>query len=83
VKTVRLAALIATCAVSAAVPSQALAAGSPSSQITPTPPSRLSPPKSTTPGSLPDTGLNLLPETIAGVALLGAGVGLRARRSRA
>jgi LPXTG-motif cell wall-anchored protein len=60
-----------------------LAAGSPSSQLTPTAPSRLSTPKSTTSGSLPNTGLNLLPETIAGVALLGAGVGLRARRSRA
>jgi hypothetical protein len=34
-------------------------------------------------GSLPDTGLNLLPETVLGIALVGAGVGLRLHRSRA
>jgi hypothetical protein len=83
VKSVRLAALIVTCAIGVAAPGQALAAGSPSSQITPTAPSRLSTPKPAASGTLPNTGLNLLPETIAGAALLAAGVGLRARRVRA
>ncbi len=34
-------------------------------------------------GNLPNTGLNLLPETVAGLLLLATGVGMRVRRSRA
>jgi hypothetical protein len=59
------------------------------SQITPTAPARLSPTTtvmtSTTGssnGTLPNTGLNLLPETLMGCALLLVGAGLRYRRSR-
>lgn len=57
------------------------------SQITPTAPSRLSSTTTSTTGSsggtLPDTGLNLLPETLMGCALVLVGAGLRYRRSRA
>jgi len=90
VKPIRPALILATAAL-AAVPVPALAAGAPSSQITPTAPSGLTTPTTattpgvttTTSGNLPNTGLNLLPETVAGLALVGAGIGLRARRSRA
>jgi LPXTG-motif cell wall-anchored protein len=81
VKSVRLATIIAAAAVSVTLPGQALAAGSPSSQITSTAPARLTQTR-TTSAALPNTGLNLMPETVVGLALLGAGVGLRARRSR-
>lgn len=93
-KSARLTALIATAAVSLATPAGALAAGHPTaahqattrttSQISKTAPSRLGHHpghKHTSP--LPDTGLNLLPETVAGLLMLSAGVGLRAHRSRA
>lgn len=67
-----------------------------SSQITPTAPSRLTttaaavtttttPPATTTSaqrGPLPNTGYDLLPETLLGICLVGAGVGLRVRRAR-
>ncbi len=59
------------------------------SQITPTAPSRLSSITTTTSktrspdGTLPDTGLDLLPETLLGCALVLVGAGLRYRRSRA
>jgi hypothetical protein len=33
-------------------------------------------------GSLPNTGYDLLPETVLGLTLVGAGVGLRLRRAR-
>ncbi|HUY58333.1 MAG TPA: hypothetical protein VMV16_01365 [Solirubrobacteraceae bacterium] len=33
-------------------------------------------------GTLPNTGLDLLPETVLGVALVGVGVGLRVHHSR-
>lgn len=93
-KPLRFAAAIASVGVSLLAPAGALAAGSTttSSQITPTAPSRLT---TTTPaatatsggtatpaGTLPNTGYDLLPETVAGIALVGAGVGLRLRRSR-
>jgi hypothetical protein len=70
-----------------------------SSQITPTAPSRLtttsttpttpttvtSSPTGTTGhgATLPNTGYDLLPETLIGFALVGVGVGLKLRRSRA
>jgi LPXTG-motif cell wall-anchored protein len=58
-----------------------------SSQITPTAPSRLTTTgdaTTTTPqhGPLPNTGYDLLPETVLGLALVGAGVVLRVRRTR-
>jgi hypothetical protein len=60
------------------------------SQITPTAPSRLSSTTTTNTtttgspdGTLPDTGLDLLPETLMGCALVLIGAGLRYRRSRA
>jgi LPXTG-motif cell wall-anchored protein len=71
--------VIFTCAIAAAAPTQALAAGTSTSQITPTAPSRLDQ-SSQQRGQLPMTGANLLPETLIGVTLVGAGVGLRARR---
>ncbi len=56
-------------------------------QITPTAPSRLSSTTTSTTGpaggTLPDTGLNLLPLTLIGCALVLLGAGLRYRRSRA
>lgn len=73
------------------MPAGVLAAGSTtttSSQITPTAPSRLT---TTSPaatgttsqrGTLPNTGYDLLPETLLGLALVGTGVGLRLRRAR-
>ena len=77
------------------MPVGALAAGSTtttSSQITPTAPSRLTTTSVTTPatatsttrqgGTLPNTGYDLLPETLLGLTLVGAGVGLRLRRAR-
>lgn len=79
------------------MPAGALAAGSTtttSSQITPSAPSRLTtttPPATTAPsatttaaprGPLPNTGYDLLPETLLGLTLVGAGVGLRLRRAR-
>jgi len=78
-------------------PAGALAAGSTtttSSQITPTAPARLTTPSATPTtvtststdnrsATLPNTGYDLLPETLIGVALVGVGVGLRFRRSRA
>ncbi|MGH2863462.1 MAG: hypothetical protein ACRDLT_18450 [Solirubrobacteraceae bacterium] len=72
------------------MPVGAVAAGSTtttSSQITPSAPSRLtttSATVTTTPqrGSLPNTGYDLLPETVLGLVLVGAGVGLRLRRVR-
>ena len=73
------------------MPVGAIAAGSTtttSSQITPTAPSRLTttmPAATTTAeprGSLPNTGYDLLPETLLGLTLVGAGVGLRLRRAR-
>jgi hypothetical protein len=90
VKSFRFAAAIASVGVSLAMPAGAVAAGSTTttaSQITPTAPSRLT---STTPapaaagphGTLPNTGYDLLPETLLGLTLLGAGVGLRLRRAR-
>jgi hypothetical protein len=97
VKSFRFAAAIASVGVSLAMPVGAVAAGSTtstSSQITPTAPSRLTTtsatptttsatPTSTAPrGSLPNTGYDLLPETLLGLTLLGAGVGLRLRRAR-
>jgi hypothetical protein len=59
------------------------------SQITPTAPSRLSSTTSSTSttgssgGTLPNTGLDLFPETLLGFALVMLGVGLRYRRFRA
>ena len=86
-KSIRIATPIVALVIAVAAPAQALASGPGSSQITPTAPSRLTTttttPTSTTAGSLPDTGLNLMPETVAGLALLGVGVGLRTRRFRA
>lgn len=73
------------------MPVGALAAGSTSttsSQITPSAPSRLTtttPAGSTTAAPrapLPNTGYDLLPETLLGLTLVGAGVGLRLRRAR-
>ena len=68
------------------MPFGALAAGSTtttSSQITPTAPSRLTTTTTAAPaGSLPNTGYDLLPETLLGLTLVGAGVGLRLRRAR-
>lgn len=61
----------------AAAPAPALAASSATSRLTAKPPSRLA---RTQHGNLPMTGTDLLPETLVGLALLGAGVGLRARR---
>ena len=67
------------------MPVGALAAGSTtttSSQITPTAPSRLTTTTTAAPsGSLPNTGSDLLPETLLGLTLVGAGVGLRLRRA--
>lgn len=98
VKTSRFAAAIVSIGISLATPAGALAAGSTStsSQITPTAPSRLTTTATTTTentttaatgttpqrGTLPNTGYDLLPETLLGVLLVGAGVGLRLRRSR-
>jgi hypothetical protein len=90
VKSFRFAAAIASVGISFAMPTGALAAGSTpttSSQITPTAPSRLT---ATTPGHgartprgpLPNTGYDLLPETLLGLTLVGAGAGLRLRRAR-
>lgn len=80
----RLAAATALVAISLTVPAWALGAGSASttSQITPTAPARLTstPPKT---GQLPDTGYDLLPETALGLLLLGAGLAVRLRHSRA
>ena len=59
-----------------------------SSQITPTAPSRLTTTSATATstaspsGSLPNTGYDLLPETLLGLTLVGAGVALRLRRAR-
>jgi hypothetical protein len=72
------------------MPAGALAAGSTStsSQITPTAPARLTTTAATTTrsaaqrGTLPDTGYELLPETVLGLTLVGVGVGLRVRRAR-
>ncbi len=91
VKSLRFAAAIAWVGVSLAMPAGAVAAGSTtttSSQITPTAPSRLTTTTATatgttTPrGSLPNTGYDLLPETVLGLVLVGAGVGLRLHRAR-
>jgi hypothetical protein len=95
VKSARLTALIVSAAIFLALPALALAAGHPTaapavntgtststtSQLTSTAPARLTNhPGHKSSATLPNTGLNLLPETIAGVLLLGAGIGLRARR---
>lgn len=75
------------------MPAGALASGSTtttSSQITPTAPARLTTSATTTStatttapgGALPNTGYDLLPETLLGLTLVGAGVGLRLRRAR-
>jgi len=64
-------------AVLAVLPSEALASGSSTSQITQKAPSRLSKAQQ---GNLPMTGSDLLPEAVVGLALVGAGVGLRVRR---
>lgn len=91
VKSFRFAAAIASVGVSLAMPAGVLAAGSTtttSSQITPTAPSRLtttSPAATSTTsqrGTLPNTGYDLLPETLLGLVLVGTGVGLRLRRAR-
>ena len=95
VKSLRFAAAIASVGVSLAMPAGSLAAGSTtttSSQITPTAPSRLTTTTATTPatatsstaqgGTLPNTGYDLLPETVLGLTLVGAGVALRLRRAR-
>jgi hypothetical protein len=95
----RFAALIASVGILFTVPAGALASGSTtttSSQITPTAPSRLttSSPTVTTVSSdstgttghattLPNTGYDLFPETLIGFVLVGVGVGLKLRRSRA
>lgn len=90
-KSFRFAAAIASVGVSLAMPAGAPAAGSTtntSSQITPTAPSRLTTSTATstsrTPerGTLPNTGYDLLPETVLGLTLVGAGVVLRVRRTR-
>jgi hypothetical protein len=44
-------------------------------------PKRADPPPATAHANLPYTGLNLLPETLIGVALVGTGIALRARRA--
>jgi hypothetical protein len=90
VKSLRFAAAIASVGISLAMPAGALATGSTtttSSQITPTAPSRLTTTPATTTsttsqGALPNTGYNLLPETVLGLTLVGAGIGLRLRRAR-
>jgi hypothetical protein len=91
VKSFRFAAAIASVGISLAMPAGVLAAGSTtttSSQITPTAPSRLTTTSATATsttsqsGTLPNTGYDLLPETILGLTLVGAGVGLRLRRAR-
>ena len=87
VKSFRFAAATFSIGVSLAMPTGALAAGSTTtpSQITPTAPSRLTTTTtSATPqrGSLPNTGYDLLPETVLGLTLVGAGLGLRLRRTR-
>jgi hypothetical protein len=90
VKSLRFAAAIASVGISLAMPAGALAAGSTtttSSQITPTAPSRLTTTSATATsttsrGTLPNTGYDLFPETVLGLALVGAGVGLRLRRAR-
>jgi hypothetical protein len=95
----RFAAAIASVGVLLVTPAGALASGSTtttSSQITPTAPSRLTTTSATattvtsssagTTGhsaTLPNTGYDLLPETLIGFALVGVGVGLKLRRSRA
>jgi hypothetical protein len=90
-KSLRFAAAIASVGISLATPAWALAAGSTtttSSQITPTAPSRLTTTSATATstttqaGTLPNTGYDLLPETILGLTLVGAGIGLRLRRAR-
>jgi hypothetical protein len=94
----RFAATIASVGILLAMPSAALASGSTtttSSQITPTAPSRLTTTSATvttvtgstgTTGptaALPNTGYDLLPETLIGFALVGVGLGVKLRRSRA
>lgn len=89
-KSFRFAAAIASVGVSLAMPVGAVAAGSTTSttsQITPTAPSRLTPTSASATGaaprgSLPNTGYDLLPETVLGLTLVGAGIGLRLRRAR-
>lgn len=87
-KSFRFAAAIASVGVSLVMPVGAVAAGSTTttSPITPSPPSRLTTTSPTVTsqqrGSLPNTGYDLLPETVLGLTLVGAGVGLRLRRAR-
>jgi hypothetical protein len=83
VKPIRLTALIVAAAISVAIPAGASAASTTSSQITPTAPARLTTTTATSSAPLPNTGLNLLPETVAGIILVFTGVGMRLRRSRA
>lgn len=73
------------------MPAGVLAAGSTtttSSQITPTAPSRLTTTSATATsttshnGTLPNTGYDLIPEALVGLTLVGAGIGLRLRRTR-
>ena len=89
VKSFRFAAAIASVGVSLVMPVGAVAAGSTTtttSPITPSAPSRLTTTSPTATsqqrGSLPNTGYDLLPETVLGLTLVGAGVGLRLRRAR-
>lgn len=78
VSRVRGIAAIITTVIAIAAPAAAQAAGVAPSQITAKAPSRLDTNRQT--GNLPMTGANLLPETLIGVGLVGAGVGLRVRR---
>ena len=88
-KSFRFAAAIASVGVSLVMPVGALATGSTTtttSPITPSAPARLTTTSATATsqqrGSLPNTGYDLLPETVLGLTLVGAGVGLRLRRAR-
>ncbi len=89
-KPFRFAAAIASVGISLATPAWASAAGSTTaaSQITPTPPSRLTTTSTTPvtvtqhPATLPNTGYDLVPETALGLVLIGTGMGVFVRRSR-